>query len=395
MQRNLAVPHRQRLGAVPGARFVGWEVVAGCTLGAMGGSSPHGEQHGSPVGSTPPLPGKDPHASDPHMEHEPIVAQVTVSDIGDREVLVKLADGRTGVIDRNDFDHAGPVTPGQGDQLAAAVLQRERPDGRVPMSARWAARTLGWARVLNALDRSEVLTGRVQRSVKGGFVVNIGLEAFMPQSLVGEVHGEPSTLVGTDVEVEVREADRSADRVVVSRRHPQRRAARAAEKAAYASLAPGQRHHGEVVEVLDIGAKVRLDSVTGLVHRSELSWSRVGHPREVVAVGDTVEVEVLEVVRSKRRVALSLRRTTAHPFDAVEAGGTYTATIQKVLDYGAIAELDDLGAVGLIHMSELSQVPGQRPDQIVIPGEQLQVKVLSVDPERDRMALSAIQATYL
>lgn len=343
----------------------------------------------------PPAPGADPHIADPHSEHEPTVAQVTLLELGDRQVLVRLADGRTGVIERVDFDDAGLGSPAVGSDLAAAVLQREYPDGRVPMSAKWAARTLGWARVTRARDTGEVLVGTVQRRIKGGFVVNVGLPAFMPQSLVGALEGPPEALVGTEVEVVVKEVDRNADRVVVSRRDPQRRARRAAQREQYASLAPGQRHRGEVVGVADVGAKVRIGEIVGLVHRSELSWARVGHPRDVVAVGDTVEVEVLDVVRSKRRLALSLKRTQPHPFDSVTVGETYEAVIQRVLEYGAIAEVAGTGAVGLIHRSELSQVPGQRPDQLVVPGERIHVKVLSVDPAKDRMALSAVQATYL
>lgn len=352
-------------------------------------------RHDKAVEAHPPAPGSDPHIADPHSEHEPAVAQVTLVSVGEREVLVRLADGRTGVIDRADFDDAGLGEPAEGSDLAAAVLQREYPDGRVPMSAKWAARTLGWARVTRALETGEVLTGTVERSIKGGFVVKVGIPAFMPRSLVGDVGGKASELVGTDVEVVVKEVDRNADRVVVSRRDPQRRARRAAEREQYSELSPGQRHNGEVTEVLDVGAKVRIGALVGLVHRSELSWSRVGHPREVVAVGDAVEVEVLEVIRSKRRIALSIRRTMPHPFDSVTVGATYPAVIQRVLEYGAIAEIADTGAVGLIHRSELSVVPGLRPDQLVVPGEEIHVKVLSVDPIKDRMALSAVQATYV
>lgn len=133
----------------------------------------------------PPVPEADPHIADPHSEHEPIVAQVTLVKLDDREVLVRLADGRTGVIERSDFDDAGLGSPAEGSVLAAAVLQREYPDGRVPMSAKWAARTLGWARVTKALENGDVLTGTVERSIKGGFVVRVGIAAFMPQSLVG------------------------------------------------------------------------------------------------------------------------------------------------------------------------------------------------------------------
>lgn len=364
----------------------------------MSGSTASGEPSAGndlPGSATPPAPGSDPHIADPHSEHEPTVAQVTLVKVGDREVLVRLADGRTGVIDRADFDEAGLGSPAEGADMAAAVLQREYPDGRVPMSAKWAARTLGWARVTRALETGEVITGIVDRSIKGGFVVSVGLPAFMPQSLVGDVEGKASDLVGTEVEVVVKEVDRNADRVVVSRRDPQRRARRAVEREQYSALSPGQRLSGEVVEVLDVGAKVRIGGLVGLVHRSELSWGRVGHPRDVVVVGDPVEVEVLEVIRSKRRIALSIKRTMPHPFDSVTVGETYPAVIQRVLEYGAIAEIPGTGAVGLIHRNELSGVPGIRPDQLVVPGEEIQVKVLSVDTDKDRMALSAVQATYL
>ncbi|MFV0316152.1 MAG: S1 RNA-binding domain-containing protein [Microthrixaceae bacterium] len=343
----------------------------------------------------PPAPSADPHIADPHAEHEPAVTQVTLASLGEREVLVKMADGRTGVIERADYDDAqlGNLSP--GDLLAAAVLQREHPDGRVPMSARWAALTLGWARVLGALESREPLTGRIDRKVKGGYVVALGVRAFLPQSLLGEVDGDEGNLVGTDVRVLVKEADRATDRVVVSRRDVQRRELRASEREQLRSLSAGQRHDGVVVEILDIGAKVRIGEVVGLVHRSELSWGHLGHPSEAVSVGDGVTVEVLEVLRSKRRVSLSLRNTLEHPLDSVEVGETYAATIDKVLEYGAIASLDGTGASGLVHVSELSEMPGQRPDQLVFPGEQIRVKVLSVDKPRNRMSLSAVQATWI
>lgn len=324
-----------------------------------------------------------------------MVAQVSLVQVGDREVLVKLADGRTGVIERADYDEASLGTLQPGDQLAAAVLQREHPDGRVPMSARWAAMTLGWARVLGALESREALTGRVDRKVKGGFVVALGVRAFLPRSLVGELDGPEADLVGSDVQVLVKEADRTKDRVVVSRRDVQRREARASERDQLRALRAGERIDGEVVEVLDIGAKVRLGDVVGLVHRSELSWGHIGHPAEVVSVGDEVTVEVLDVNRSKRRVSLSLRNTLEHPLGSVEVGATYPATVQRVLEYGAIAELEGTDASGLVHVSELSEVPGQRPDQLVYPGEKIRVKVLSIDTAKNRMSLSAVQATWI
>lgn len=309
---------------------------------------------------------------------------------GDREVEVRLADGRTGVIPRADFDSVSE--PVHGEVVRAAVLLRDEPRGRVPMSAAWAHKADAWHRIEAARDRGTTLGGRVTTSVKGGFVVDLGVRAFLPRSLVGADPAGGAALVGSDVEVIVDEADRATDRIVVSRIAAQRRARRAAEKAAWAGLQPGHRRRGTVAAVQDYGAKVDLHPLQGLVHRSELSWSHFDHPRDVVSVGDEVDVLVLDVSRSKRRIGLSIRLCSPHPLDAVEVGALVTATVQRVVDFGAFVRLEGSGAEGLLHVSEISPVPGQRADQLVVPGEQLQVKVLSVDKERNRMALSVLAA---
>jgi ribosomal protein S1 len=179
---------------------------------------------------------------------------------------------------------------------------------------------------------------------------------------------------------------------VVSRRDVQRREQRRLEKAAWSDIAVGQSRSGVVVAVEDYGAKVDLEPLRGLIHRSELTWGRMGHPSDVVAVGERVEVLVLEVSRSKRRIALSLRQTRTHPFEGLEPGGMHDAVVVKVLDYGVFVRLEGVGAEGLVHVSELSTIPGARADQLVVPGEQLRVRVLSVDRERNRLALSVLQA---
>jgi len=139
--------------------------------------------------------------------------------------------------------------------------------------------------------------------------------------------------------------------------------------------------------VADYGAVVDLGGVRGLVHRSELSWERFGTPSEVVSVGDEVEVEVLDVNKSRKRISLSRRKVMDDPYAGVEPGQIVQAVITRVVDYGAFARLES-GAEGLIHMSELSEVPGYRPDQIVVPGEEVMVKVMDVDRGRHRVGLS-------
>lgn len=311
---------------------------------------------------------------------------MTVNRLGDSDVEVRLADGRVGVVPRREL----PEVPAVGDRIRVAVLAREDPRGRVLMSAAWAAAVEAWDRVEAAHREGATLHGSVTKEVKGGYVVDVGVRAFLPRSLVGTIEGE--ALVGSEVELSVHEIDRDEDRLVVSRRDVQKRERRRAEKEAWSEIEVGQRRTGVVLAVEDYGAKVDLDPLAGLVHRSELTWGRMGHPSEIVAVGDRVEVVVLEVSRSKRRIALSIRQAGAHPFEGLEPGEVREAVVVKVLDYGAFVRIEGGEAEGLVHVSEISMLPGARADQLVVPGEQLRVKVLSVDRERNRLALSVLQA---
>lgn len=348
-----------------------------------------------PVPPPPPRPNSGPFVT---HDQEPTVVVVTVTEVGDREVEARLADGRTGVIQRTDFDQAGLVAS-SGSEIRAAVLHREDSRGRVHMSASWAAKSDAWQRMEQARQNHSILSGPVTKEVKGGLVVDVGLRGFLPRSHVGDLpagSGDgPSSLVGTEVEVTVAEVDRDKDRLVVSRRDAMRRARRAEEKRQWSGMAAGQRHSGSVVAVLDYGAKVRIGDVVGLVHRSELSWAWFDQPADVVAVGDDVDVVVLDVSRSRRRLGLSLKATGPNPVESVEVGSVCDATIERVVDYGAFARIEPSGAEGLVHVSELSEIPGQRADQLVVPGEALRVKVLSVDTERNRISLSALQANLI
>ena len=359
------------------------------------------------------------------------------------EVEVRLADGRTGVVDRRDF----PSAPSVGESVPAAVLSRDDDRrGRVALSHRWARTELAWQRVERARAEHTPLSGRVVKEVKGGVVVDLGLRAFLPTSLIGDIEieapvepepepepvadaepesalvaepvvepvavaeaeaeseteppaadegtapvtvtvSDPSALVGREVEVLVTEADRAKDRLVVSRRDLQRRRRRQEEKDRLSSVKVGSRVTGRVVSVADYGAVVDLGGLRGLVHRSELAWERFGAPADVVSVGEQVTVEVIDVNRSKKRVSLSLKRTRPDPYGGLEVGQILPATVTRVVDYGAFARLES-GAEGLIHMSELSEVPGYRPDQLVVPGEELMVKVLNVDTAKHRIGLS-------
>lgn len=316
---------------------------------------------------------------------------MAVESISDREVVVKLADGRPGVIARADFGDE-PVPPA-GEHLDAALLARDDPAHRVVLSRSWALRQQHWDRLEAAKSSGEPLSGAVLRQVKGGLVVDVGVRAFLPSSMIDEhAVAEPASLVGTEVTVVVWEVDRVADRVVVSRRDHLRRERRRRERSALDRLEIGRRVTGTIAAVVDYGIHVDLDGIRGLVHRSEFSWGRSSGGTSGYEVGEEIEVVVTELHRSKRRVGLSVRHLTADPLESLAVGSIVTAVITKVIDYGAFARLVDGGVEGLIHMNELSDLPGSRPDQLVTPGEEVQVKITGVDLTKRRVGLSVREA---
>lgn len=346
----------------------------------MNGGEPNEHAPPAPVAGAPPPP-----------RPAPTVVDVEVVRVEGAEVEVRLADGRTGVIPAKEF----ATQPSAGTVVAAAVLARDDPRGRVWLSIAWATKHRRWEEMTAAKASHSPVRGTVVKRVKGGYVVDVGLRAFLPSSLVDTApDGDGADLVGTEIEALVTEADPVADRLVLSRRDHLRRVRRDEEKATYAALSPGGRTRGTVVAVLDYGAQVDLGSVRGLIHRSEISWGRIDDPAEVVSIGQEVEVVVLEVNRAKRRVALSLRRVTDDPLLAVAVGEVGEAVITRVVEFGAFARLVDSGAEGLIHVSELSELPGTRADHLVTPGETVRVKVIDVQPSKRRLGLSVRQAVW-
>jgi len=323
---------------------------------------------------------------------DPIIIDVEVTAVGSGEVEAKLADGRLAVADAAEFV-SGP--PQVGSKVEVALLTRTDPKGRVLVSRRWAVQHQAWQRVIAAKDSQATVVGTVTRSVKGGLSVDIdGLRAFLPASLVDEhPPADVTPLIGQELEFSLVDLDRPADRIVVSRRDVVRRERRKAERSQWSSITVGSRMDGRVVGFLDFGVQVELEGgVRGLIHRSELSWNRLHELSDVVSIGDTVTVEVLEVNKSKRRVGLSLKRLESDPFGDLQVGQRLDAEVVRVVEYGCFVRILDSSAEGLVHLTELTDQRGYRPDQLVTPGEKVAVKILEIDRKRRRLDLSIRQA---
>jgi small subunit ribosomal protein S1 len=319
-----------------------------------------------------------------------------VLTVGRDEVVVELANARLGVIGRRHLTPDGKADPASvvaiGDEVEAAVLLRQDPQNRVVLSRTWAVKRRAWEQIEAAMASGQPLTGTVTAAVKGGLAVDVGIRAFLPAS---QIDRDPVTdlasFVGQQIDAVVAEADRSADKVILSRRALLRQADKARANEMLGTLEPGQKHRGRVVTITDFGAFVDIGGVRGLLHLSELSWDRVERTSDVVSVGDEVDVVVLGVKGNRKRISLSMRAASPDPLETLSEGQTLMGVVTRLVDFGAFVRVPG-GVEGLVHISELAEYRVHLPEEVVTPGDEVLVKVLRIDRRRRRVDLSVNQA---
>jgi small subunit ribosomal protein S1 len=320
----------------------------------------------------------------------------TVLTVSKREAEVDLGDDQVGVVgDRHwssgeQIDLTTVLTT--GDTVEAAVLARADIKKRITLSHLWAQQKRGWeAAEAAAKDKSD-LEATVTETVKGGLSLDVnGVRAFMPASLV-DVHTvtDLKPYIGQTFPVRVIEADRNKARLIVSRKAAMRASQRQQAKSALDNIKVGQIMAGKVAQITDFGAFVDVEGVRGLVHKSEIGWSRGRDPQRDLKVGQDVSVKVLKVQPSRNRLGLTMR-TENDPLTSVRKGERFEATITRLVDFGAFVSLPT-GVEGLVHVSEMAEYRVFAPEEIVIPGEKVWVKVLKVDKKRRTIDLSMAQA---
>ncbi len=320
------------------------------------------------------------------------------TDISEDEVEMVLEDGRLAVIHRRNFaptdteDLTKAVT--LGDRLEGAVLAREDPKKRVVLSRAWGIEKRAWEKLQTLADEHQVVEATVTGASKNGLVVDVeGVRGFVPASHVAlEPVTDLKSFVGQELQLRIIEIDANPQkrRLVLSRRSQLMREQRKETQSLLHSLEVGSVRTGRIDSISDYGAFVDLGGINGLVHVSEMSWTRVQHPNEVVSVGDEVEVKILEVKVKRKRIKLSMREVAADPLDDVEVGSISTGRVSRLVDFGAFVDVG--GVEGLVHLSELAEYRVSAPEELVTPGEDVLVKVLSVDKKRRRIELSVRQA---
>jgi small subunit ribosomal protein S1 len=324
------------------------------------------------------------------------VVHGTVVRVDKDEVLVDIGYKSEGVIPVSELSIRRAVNPSDevsvGDEIDALVLIKEDADGRLILSKKRARFELAWKNIERAAESGEPVNGRVIEVVKGGLILDLGVRGFLPASLVDIRRVQDlDEFLGQELRCKVIELNRSRNNVVLSRRAVLEEERKEQRQQILDRLQPGDVVTGEISNIVDFGAFVDLDGMDGLIHISELSWSHVNHPSEVLHIGQSVEVKVLDIDRERQRISLGLKQTQSDPWQQVldnyHVEDVVEGRVTKVVTFGAFVEILS-GVEGLVHISELAQHHVENPREVVSQGQAVNVKIIEIDGERRRLSLS-------
>jgi small subunit ribosomal protein S1 len=333
----------------------------------------------------------------------------TIVSVTPHEVLVDVGAKSEGVVAGRELERLSDEDLAklkEGDEVAVYVLRPDDDeDGHIWLSVSRAWIEKDWLAAQELYDSGECYTGTVANHNKGGLIVHFGqVRGFVPVSQLESSRGitrsgteeQWSQLVGEELRVKIIEIDRERNRLILSERAAMQEWRKGQKERLLGTLKPGDVVTGRVASLADFGAFVDLGGADGLIHLSEISWASVSHPRDVMQVGESVEVYVLQVDTERQRISLSLRRLQPEPWSRVlekyEIGQLINATITRLATFGAFARVDEDEIEGLIHVSELTDANVTHPREVVNEGDSVSVRIIHINPERRRMGLSLKQA---
>lgn len=319
-----------------------------------------------------------------------------VVEVHTDSILVDVGYKSEGVIPLSEYTYRHLTDAHEvaqvGDEIEAMVLSVDREEGGLRLSRRRAEEARAWGRLKQSFENGEVLEVPVVEAVKGGVVCDVGTRGFLPASQVERGYANDlQKYVGQSVRVKIIELDRAKHRVILSRRVVLEEERQRARETIWGQLDEGAVVEGTVKSLTDFGAFIDLGGVDGLLHVSEMSWGRVGHPSEVIHEGEKVRVQVLRLDRERGRISLGLRQVVANPWDDVErrypVDSLHEGRVVRLANFGAFVELEP-GIDGLVHVSELSEHHVTRPSEVVAVGDPVTVQVLRVSPVDHRVSLT-------
>lgn len=331
-----------------------------------------------------------------------------IVEIRPSELLVNVGSKRDGVVPQSDLAKLDPEfvkSLREGQTVDVVVAKQPEDDSVFLLSIADAQQKRDWLIAEQLLESGAITTRKVVGFNKGGLTVEFNhLRGFVPASHVVDMprnlnedqrRDEFEGHIGEEMRLKVIEVDPKRRRLVMSQMLAEREYRTAQREELFKSLAVGDVVEGVVRSMRPFGAFVDIGGVDGLLHVSEIGYGNINHPRDVLSVGQTIQVQVIRIDADGQRVALSRRRLLANPWEGIEqryaVGSIVPATITRLAEFGAFAELEP-GVEGLIHISELADIAVAEPLKTVRPGDEVKVKVLRVDPKRQRIGLSIRQA---
>jgi len=322
------------------------------------------------------------------------IVKGTIIEVRHREVLVDIGYKSEGVVSSGEFEDIKTVKV--GDVVSVLIERLEDKEGNVVLSKEKAEFKQNWDKILTICNEGGTITGKVKAIVKGGLLVHIGVEAFLPSSQIDIIPPKNLALfVGNSYEFKVVKINQDRQNIVLSRREliEQERTERRSKL--LAEMAPGDIRKGTVKNITDFGAFIDLNGIDGLLHITDMSWGRLGHPSELLKVGQELDIVVLDINKEKERVSLGLKQKSSNPWDKIEnkfpIGAKVKGRIVNLVPYGAFVELEP-GVEGLVHVTELSWTKRiAKPSDVLKADQDIEAIVLGINREEQKISLGIRQ----
>jgi len=317
-----------------------------------------------------------------------------IIEVRPKEVLVDIGYKSEGVVSGSEFEDIKTVK--MGDEVDVLIEKLEDKEGMVVLSKEKAEFKKNWDKILTICNEGGTISGKVKAAVKGGLLVNIGVEAFLPASQIDIV--PPKNLaqfIGNVYEYKVVKINQDRQNIVLSRRELIEQQRNDKRAKLLAEMTPGDIRKGTVKNITDFGAFIDLNGIDGLLHITDMSWGRIGHPSEILKVGQDIDVVVLDINREKERVSLGLKQKLANPWENIDAkyqvGTKVKGRVVNLVPYGAFVELEP-GVEGLIHVTELSWTKRiAKPSDVLKADQEIEAIVLGINREEQKISLGIRQ----
>ncbi len=317
-----------------------------------------------------------------------------IAAIRENEVLIDIGYKSEGIVSASEFKDLETLKP--GDQVEVYLENLEDDQGMVVLSKRRAEQQRNWDRVLANYVEGSIITGVIKGRVKGGMIVDVGVDAFLPGSQVDMMQGRGGDDGGgRELDFKIIKINRERRNIVVSRRELVEERRREQKKELLSEIKIGETRHGVVKNITDFGAFVDLNGMDGLLHITDMSWGRVNHPSEVVKVGQEIDVMILDVDREKDRISLGLKQGLPNPWDDIErkypVGTRISGKVVNLVPYGAFIEIEE-GVEGMVHVSEISWTKrvAKASDALSL-GQQVDAVILNINKDEQKISLGIRQ----